>query len=121
MKKRSRIPDFLFAFGMMALMALLYKVCVSGYPLWVVSTVLAVNVIYLIVMVLVGPSDGYDFSERHTKEYKKNHLKLLLWGIPAGIFFVAMILISIFCDTMWPLIILYIIAELLKPYREKRF
>ena len=121
MKKHSRIPDFLFAFGMFALMALLYIVCVNGYPLWAVSTVLAANVIYLIVMVLVGPSDGYDFSKRHTQEYKKNHRKLLLWGIPAGIFFVAMILISIFYDTIWPLIVLYIIAEILKPYREKRF
>ena len=121
MKKQNRTPDFLFAFGMLALMALLYMVCINEYPLWVISTVLAANVVYMVVMILVGPSDGYDFSKRHTKEYKKNHLKLLLWGIPAGIFLVAMILISIFYETVWPLVVVYIICELLKPYREKRF
>ena len=121
MKKPSKAPDFLFAFGMLALMVLLYIVCVKGFPFWLVSTVLAINVIYLIIMVLVGPSDGYDFSMRHEEEYKKNHKKLLLWGISAGIVFVALILISIFYETVWPLIVLYILFELLKPHREKRF
>lgn len=102
-------------------MALLYKVCVNGYPLWAVSAVLAANIIFLVVMILFAPFDGEDFSMRHSQKYKKNHRKLLLWGIPAGIFLVAMILISIFYETVWPLVVLYIIAAILQPYREKKF
>lgn len=121
MQKRRNSIDYIFPIVMFGLMALLYKVCVNGYPLWAVSAVLAANIIFLVVMILFAPFDGEDFSMRQSQKYKKNHRKLLLWGIPAGIFLVAMILISIFYETVWPLVVLYIIAAILQPYREKKF
>jgi len=121
MQKRRNSTDYIFPIVMLGLMALLYKVCINGYPLWAVSAVLAANIIFLIVMILFAPFDGEDFSMRHSQKYKKNHRKLLLWSILGSIVFIGLILISVFYNVMWPLVVLYIIAAILQPYREKKF
>ena len=86
-RKHAMLLGWLFAIIMMGLMALLYILCIRGRPLWLITTVLLVNIICLVLLVIFDiPRDG-KLGVWRDKKYRANRVKLLRWVTYIALFF----------------------------------
>ncbi len=93
---KNRLLSLLSCFIVFGLIATLVYVCINGYPLWVVTLVLVLNILHLVFMILFDP------TKEDSEESKKDRKRLLFWGIPIGILYVIVILLLIFSDVPVP-------------------
>ena len=89
---KKRGIGLLSAFIIFALIGTLGYVCIKGYPLWSITLVLLITILYLIFGILFDP----------VKADRKDGKRLLLWGGLCGILFVGIILTVIFLNMPIP-------------------
>lgn len=104
----------LCAFIIFALIALLFYVCVNNYPLWIISSVLLLNILNLIFIILFDPT---------SKDPKKSRKRLVFFGFSLGILNVIFILICIHFDLSWPFYVLQALmnAFIIPKYKDYKF
>lgn len=93
---KNRLLSLLFCVIVFGLIATLFYVCVNGYPLWVVTSVLILNILHLVFGILFDP------TKEDSEKSKKDRKRLLLWGFPIGILYVIFILLLIFSEIPLP-------------------
>ena len=93
---KNRLISLLFCVIVFGLIATLFYVCVNGYPLWVVTSVLVLNILHLVFGILFDP------TKEDSEKSKKDRKRLLLWGFPIGILYVIIILSLVFSEISVP-------------------
>ncbi|MBO4707476.1 MAG: hypothetical protein J5594_02815 [Elusimicrobiaceae bacterium] len=93
---KNRLLNLISCFIVFGLIATLFYVCVNGYPLWVITLVLVLNILHLVFMILFDP------TKEDSEKSKKDRKRLLLWGFPIGILYVIIILSLVFSEISVP-------------------
>ena len=88
----------LYGLIMIGLIILLGFVCAKAYPLWVITLVLILNVLWLIFLILFDIPRNQNIKLLKSKEYIKNRKKLLFWSFLCAFLFWGTILLLIFFD-----------------------
>lgn len=112
--KKYSFMGFLYAFIIFAFIALLIYVCVNAYPLWIISSVLLLNILNLIFVILFDPT---------SKDSKKSRIRLVFFGFSLGILNVIFILLCIHFDVGWPFYVLQALmnAFIIPKYKDSKF
>ena len=61
--KRARLINILGTIVLLSLMALLGLLCIQGRPLWLITTVLLINIVFLTLAIIFDPPRGFPQSD----------------------------------------------------------